>query len=315
MKLRTELKLDKSLFSITYQDRILSLGSCFADTIGRYLQNHKFDTLVNPTGILFSPQAICNVVEWAMSPFVFDDNLVVKKDGMYVYFLFHSDIKASSVAGLRDLSQSIHSRLRGFLESADALMLTLGTAFVYEHQETGIVVTSCHKIPQGEFCKRMMSTEEVKDCLNKISDLLPHIKKKIITVSPVRHIKDTLVLNSLSKSILRVACSESDGFLYFPAYELLMDDLRDYRFYADDMLHPSDKAKKYIVEKFLATYMGLDTLKVIERVEDILRAVAHKPFTVDSESHQFFLRTILTKMEKIPVSLGEEKAFLEAQLM
>lgn len=177
----------------------------------------------------------------------------------------------------------------------------MGTAYVYKHIESQKIVANCHKIPQKQFEKKLLTVDEILEAFDTID--LRNIDEVILTVSPVRHIKDTIPLNSISKSTLLLAChslcEKYSNFHYFPAYELINDDLRDYRFYKDDLIHPNEMAQKYVWEKFQDTFFEENTQQKIIEIQKIQQAISHKPFHVNSESHQLFLKKTIEKMEKL----------------
>jgi hypothetical protein len=190
-----------------------------------------------------------------------------------------------------------------YLASADVLLLTLGTAFVYRLKETGSVVANCHKAPAKLFSKELLSVEEVTAGIVSIYEMLKNIRPRlqvILTLSPVRHIKDGIPENQVSKSVLRVACHEASlrcaQLSYFPAYECMLDDLRDYRFYKKDMIHPSEVAEEYIWGKFVTAYLDEETSMFLKEWESISKALAHKPFQPKSAAHQIFLRKTRDKL-------------------
>ncbi|HZI24957.1 MAG TPA: GSCFA domain-containing protein, partial [Chryseolinea sp.] len=228
-----------------------------------------------------------------------------------------------NLSHLQDELKAIISNTHSFLQETNWLLITYGTAWVYERNETNMIVANCHKMPQSMFTKTLMTEKKVLDLFDSMYRQLKSINPDInilLTVSPVRHIKDTLELNSVSKSLLRVAChtlvhAYRDVY-YFPAYEIMMDDLRDYRFYKDDMIHPTQVAEQYIWQKFAAQYFDEELTAFLGKWKEIQLALAHKPFHPASSAHQQFVKEMLKKLEELKsvVDVDEEVAFLRKQL-
>ncbi|MEQ9165891.1 MAG: GSCFA domain-containing protein, partial [Fulvivirga sp.] len=211
-----------------------------------------------------------------------------------------------------------------FLKKTDYLIITFGTAFVYELDSTAEVVANCHKVPAKNFTKKLLTQKQVLEAFEEVYQRLMDLKpdlKIILTVSPVRHIKDTLALNSVSKSTLRLTChtleNQYENVEYFPSYELVMDDLRDYRFYKSDMLHPSAEAEDYIWNKFASTYFNDQTQSFIKEWVKIKVAIDHRPFNPASEKHQQFIKATIKKIELLPqeISFSQELEMLRNQLL
>lgn len=305
MDFRLELDIKKSAALISYKDKILLCGSCFTENIGQKLDYHKFKTLQNPNGILFNPVSITKSVT------SYIDNKQYTADELFYFndiwqsWEHHSRFsnvdKADSLKMINDSQSTAHE----FLKEADWIMLTLGSAFVYELENKN-VVANCHKIPTDKFSKRLLSVEEVLSTLDNLMHrlFLFNPKLKIIfTVSPVRHLRDGFVENNRSKSILIQAVHQLiekfDKLFYFPAYELVIDDLRDYRFYADDMVHPNYAATNYVWDKFVNAFVDEQTIELMEKVNEIQRAKNHKAFNPSSEQHKKFLKSYQQKTEQL----------------
>lgn len=288
---------------------IVTAGSCFSDNIGQKLSENKFATLVNPLGVCYNPVSIHKGLIKAGA----DEDLYVESQGMWRHFDFHSKFAASTKEHLKDvLGKTVPVRQR------DVTIVTYGTSWVYRHKATGKIVANCHKRPQAEFDKILLSVEEI---LNSFAELRGFIDGKIIvTLSPVRHVKDTLELNSVSKSILRASIHEMQKhFLdmdYFPAYEIMLDDLRDYRFYEADMIHPSDVAIEYIWEKFSERYFSPETKDVNARWQKVLRSLNHRVFNEGTAQHKNFLKGIMKELMelKTQIDVSKEIETVEQQL-
>lgn len=285
---------------------IALIGSCFAENIGQYLQEHRFHTLLNPYGILFNPlsMAICleNILENKINTKYF-----VQRDQTYFSLLHHSSVHANTAEALTENIKSIHQQSREFLEKADHLILTLGSAHSYFHKELGTTVANCHKLPGTAFEKRLASVHEISTALTKVLQSLKALNPNLritLTVSPVKYLKDGLEANALSKATLLLAAHELKNKFqlnYFPAYELLNDDLRDYRFYKEDLAHPNAQAVHYIWEKFSKTYFSEATQQLNEKIARLHRALAHRPLHHNQEEENKFrehLRGLEAELEK-----------------
>lgn len=302
----TPISIPESPFPISQQSKILSMGSCFAQTIGQKLLDHKFDCLVNPFGTIFNPYSLVKLLEAALFQDQFDEAEILERDGLYFHYSTHSDLVAESKDSLIQKLLAQRNLCADYLAHGTHLILTLGTAWVYELVESGETVANCHKQPAAKFTKRLLPLEEMTKKLWLLFDNFSRINpnlKIILTVSPVRHIKDGISENQLSKSLLRVLCHElekrSSRITYFPAYEILIDELRDYRFYAKDLIHPSEEAENYIWEKWQASNFTTETQQKITQIQKINQELAHRPLNPKSEAHGKFLNNLLQKLERL----------------
>lgn len=300
MNFRTELQIPESPHKISLQTPMLTMGSCFAEVIGNRLSDNKIPTLTNPFGTIFNPISMAKVINQAIDNQLPDDNLYVEHQGVWFHYDFHSSLWGNSKGELAtQLTQKLHE-VKNWIGNADFLIFTLGTAFVYRHLETNQIVANCHKSPAHWFKKELLVIDTIVETFQNLQVSTPHI---ILTVSPVRHTKDTLPLNAVSKSILRVACHElcesQTYFHYFPAYELLLDDLRDYRFYKPDLIHPSEVAEEYIFEQFSKTYFDPNLRQFIKEWKKIRQALAHRPLQFNTPNYRKFLENLLEKLQKI----------------
>ena len=298
MKLQTQLKLQPSQTQFGYEDKLLLLGSCFSENIGKKLEYYKFQSVTNPFGIIFNPVALERLIEDAVANKTYTEEDVFELEGVWKSYLAHSDLNATSrlqaVIHLQEAQQQLRTQ---FLE-ASHLFITLGTAWVYRSIGTNEVVANCHKVPQKEFKKELLSVAELRRSLSQIVEHAKTLNPAIsitFTVSPVRHIKDGIVENARSKSHLISAVHElvdSHNLSYFPSYELMMDELRDYRFYASDMLHPSEQAIDYIWKKFVEVYAFAKAQDTLKKVSSIQNRLQHKPFNPASEKHKMFMQKL-----------------------
>jgi len=320
---RTELKAIPADFTIDLEPPILSMGSCFANEIGQRLFDFKFSSATNPGGILFNPVSIFRLMAMALNEESLPEWSFTQRQGMYLNFLMHSDFAAAERPHFESAIEGINLFIREKLERSDLIILTFGTAFVHEHIASGEIVANCHKVPQKHFNKRLLSIEEITKGFDRIKALIepnnPSVKF-LLTVSPVRHTKEGLPENNVSKSILRMACHQltksHDNVSYFPSYEIMMDDLRDYRFYKSDMIHPNEQAIDYIWNCFADTYFTKATKSFIAEWEKVKSALNHKPFNCDSAEHQQFLKSTIEKLQNFSdqVDVSEEVASLQRQL-
>ena len=292
MELRTAIKIDERRGTITHSDATVLLGSCFSDNIGARMRTAMMNVDVNAFGPIYNPLSIATNLQRAIdgTPLTGDD--VFLAGGMWNSFLFHSKMSRSNkLRALEGMNRRIAS-CHEHLLNARTLIVTLGTAMVYRHRPTGCVVSNCHKLPGHEFARSMASIDDMTDALHRTFNSLLKLNSGIniiITVSPIRHIADGLSQNSLSKAMLRVVADNlvrlmPDKVVYFPSYEIVMDDLRDYRFYAADMVHPSDVAVEYIWQAFQATFFDDRTSQAVARCERVSKRLNHRHITDNAEA-------------------------------
>jgi hypothetical protein len=316
---RTTISLQPSKAKITLNDRILTFGSCFSDAIGDRLKRNKFPVLVNPFGTIYNPEALHRLIISAADHQVPTTFAHVRNHDIWLNYDFHSEFSALTEADLNSRIKAAIMLTGDWLQQSDHIMLTYGTAWAYVLRETGAIVSNCHKMPSSLFDKRLQSVEEITASFRllyaRLKKLRPTVRW-ILTVSPVRHTKDTLPLNAVSKSILRLAChqlsTELEGVEYFPAYEMMLDDLRDYRFYKKDMIHPTEQAEDYIWNAF-SVYFSDDTQEFIRKWTDIRRGIEHKPFQPQSSGHKNFLIQLLKKVESLKEIVPVEEEILQIQ--
>ncbi|MGV3587562.1 MAG: GSCFA domain-containing protein [Adhaeribacter sp.] len=303
---RTEINIKPLEQQLGLNARVLTAGSCFAEVMGNKIAGYKGQSLVNPFGTIFNPVSLFKLLAAALQPTPEFTGELLERDGYWYAYDLHSSFTAPSRALLISRIQKQLIQTQEFLSNTDLLILTLGTAVGYMHKASNNLVANCHKVPQQEFQKKLISaatiTETFAPLYTSLQALNPNIQV-LFTVSPVRHLKETLELNSVSKSILRVACHELSeafaGVQYFPAYELMLDDLRDYRFYKADMLHPTEVAEEYIWQKFSQTYFNQDFQNFAAKWDKIQQALAHKPFQPESAAHQQFLQKLLEQLQAL----------------
>lgn len=290
---------------ILHQDRLFLIGSCFTEQIGSKLSAHKFRTIENPNGILFNPVSIANALSAYVSGKQYKEEDLFLQNELWGSWDHHTRFSSLSSKDCLKKINSSQTAAHEFLKTADWLLLTLGSAFVYELSDKR-VVANCHKVPTDKFTKKLLSAEEItttlKASLTQVRAFNPNIKI-IFTISPVRHLRDGFVENNRSKANLIAAVHQlvndiNDSF-YFPSYELIIDDLRDYRFFAEDMVHPNYAATNYVWEKFITVCIDEDAQKLMKELSLINAAKNHKPFNPDSLQHKAFLQTNLGKSIKL----------------
>ncbi|MBC3757895.1 GSCFA domain-containing protein [Hyunsoonleella sp. SJ7] len=308
MNLQTKIPLLKQSNNlIDYKSNILLIGSCFSENIGKKLDYFKFQNTKNPFGILFNPKAIETLIENAVRQKVYKDSDVFFHNEQWQCFDSHSKLSQSSKEGLRhQLNYGIDLTGRRLKDSSH-IIITLGTAWVYRQIESDSIVANCHKVPQNQFKKELLSVDSIFESLQNIVSLVKSVNTKatiIFTVSPVRHLKDGFAENTLSKSHLissihKMIPPMGDRGLYFPSYEMMMDELRDYRFYSEDMIHPNPTAINYIWERFKSVWISEDSFQTMEAVDTIQRGLQHKPFNPNSQAHQKFLQNLEAQKARV----------------
>lgn len=306
MELQTKIPLTTIDNPIDYQSKLVLLGSCFVENMGAKLDYFKFRRFQNPFGILFHPLAIENLVRRTIEKESYQSDEVFEQDGIWRCFDAHSDLRSASSEELLHLLNQRLEQTRTSLETSSHIIITLGTAWVYEHQASGKVVANCHKVPQKEFAKKLLSPAEIESSLQNVIALIQKVNPNahiIFTISPVRHLKDGFVENQRSKAHLITAIhsvlssrAQSRELAYFPSYEIMMDELRDYRFYGKDMVHPNPLAIDYIWERFKSVWISENASAVMDEVDAVQKGLLHRPFNPDSEAHQKFKTSLRAKI-------------------
>lgn len=322
---RTELTIAPQERQLARTARVLTIGSCFAESLGTRLRLNKVNALVNPFGTVFQPLALAQLLRAAAGEEQDWQQHVVEARGRWQSYDLHSTIGAESPVELLQTIQETVRRVGDFVRTADVVVLTLGTAWAYRLRETGELVSNLHKLPASLFEKELLTADEIVNGLAEVHALLRRINPEIrivLTVSPVRHIKDTLPLNAVSKSVLRVACHYLSellpGVSYFPAYELLTDELRDYRFYASDMLHPSEVAEDYIWDKFARAYFDADFGRFRKEWAAVRQSLGHRPLHLGAPEHRTFLDQTAERLERLSsqgVDVRQELRDVQRQLV
>lgn len=307
MKLQTHIPIQKEHYNpIDYNSKVLLLGSCFVENIGQKLEYYKFQNSHNPLGILFHPLAIENLLTNAINEKEYKEEDLFFHNEQWHCFEAHSKLSSTSKEDLLiNLNEQIKLVNQKIHESTHVI-ITLGTAWVYRNLELDEVVANCHKVPQKQFVKELMSVGDISETLQAIIHLIKDVNPKVtilFTLSPVRHLKDGFVENTQSKAHLLTAIHQvvepRKRVHYFPSFEIMMDELRDYRFYNEDLLHPNQTAVNYIWEKFQYGWISENALKTMEEIETIQKGLLHKPFNANSEAHKLFLQNLESKKKQV----------------
>ena len=314
MQFRTEITLKTAPNSISYQDKIMLLGSCFSSNIGSVFKDKKFQVNINPFGVIYNPASICKSINTLIKNEKKEEKSLFFHQGLWHSFSHHSSFSdISKTNTLHAINTSIE-QAHIDLKNASFLIITLGTAWIYESVDTQTVVANCHKLADKNFIRRKLTVEEIthnfSDTFEKLKKINPNIKI-IFTVSPIRHWKDGAHENQISKSTLFLAIDKlrknNLDIDYFPAYEIMIDDLRDYSFYKEDLNHPNQTAIQYIWKKLSETYFSKETIEIVKSIEKIQKAEMHKAFNPTSKEHLAFIR----KTEQQKEELLKEYPFLK----
>ncbi|OGU55375.1 MAG: hypothetical protein A2V66_04170 [Ignavibacteria bacterium RBG_13_36_8] len=326
MIFRSEIDLPKSDLVIEHNNRITTVGSCFAENISQNFIFYRFDVLGNPFGVLYNPASIFNSIKLLSDRKVFKKEDLFFDQGEWHSFYHHSDFSNHNAdACLEKINEEL-VKTRKYFETTDVLIITYGTSYVYKHRERNIIVSNCHKIPAAQFDRLRLNMNETNDHIESTYKLLKEINnniKIIFSVSPVRHWKNGAVDNQLSKSVLLMAVHEAikekGDCVYFPAYEILMDDLRDYRFYESDLVHPNKIAVEYIWEKFVNAHLTDSCKNVLMEIEPLAKAIFHRPRNIFSDNYKNFILNQLNLIERLRkkyyyINLKEEEKYFQKQL-
>jgi hypothetical protein len=317
MQFRTQIPVSKSNSPIDYNSKILSIGSCFAENMAEKFDYFKFQNETNPFGIIFNSVSIEKLFERVCKEQWFEEKDVFFHNERWHSFDVHSDLSNADRQELLETLNKAISETNKQLKEATHIIITFGTSWIYRNLEKEEVVANCHKVPQKQFSKELLSVEviqnSIQNTINLIQSLNPNINF-IFTISPVRHIKDGFVENQLSKSHLFVALHFvlktehlKGNTQYFPSYEIMMDELRDYRFYNEDMLHPNQMAIDYIWKLFSENYISQESLTTMQEVDEIQKSLRHRSFNPESEQHQKFLAKLQQKINLLQEKISHIK--------
>lgn len=307
MNFSTKVPVQNSNFPINYSSKIVLLGSCFSENMGEKFKYFKFQTMVNPFGIIFNPVSVAKIIERSIQKKYFTEKDVFFHNELWHSFDVHSECsnpdKEAFLFAVNKLIDEVHEQLI----CSTHLFITLGTSWVYSDKISKSVVANCHKVSQNQFDKELLSVNSIHKAIQDILDLIGSVNPNcavVFTVSPVRHLKDGFVQNQLSKAQLisalhSVLANSPPKINYFPSYEIMMDELRDYRYYSEDMLHPSQVAIDYIWEKFSEVTISESALKIMEDVQAVQRGLSHRPFNSDAKAHHDFLNGLQLKIAQL----------------
>ncbi len=306
MIFRTEIQIESPPNLIEHYNSIVTIGSCFAENIAEYLLRFRFNIINNPFGILYNTVSIFNALSLIQSEKQFTSDDLIHDNDLWHSWYHHGSFSHPNIdqclLGINDqLNQA-----RTFFSDCNYLIITYGTAFVFEHIESGVIVSNCHKIPSNQFRRYRMTVQDIENNISKtikLAKVLNPSIKIIFSVSPIRHLKDGMVNNQLSKSSLLLALhntiKQSNSCFYFPAYEIMIDDLRDYRFYESNLTHPNRIAIEYIWNKFSNTWLSEDCKLTLKEIDRINQARLHKPFFPGSIKEQVFLKNQLKIIDEL----------------
>lgn len=303
---RTEIDPENPGFSISHRDQLMMMGSCFAEHMGEYLRSLQFRIDLNPFGILFNPVSIAGGIQRLLTeqPYELEDLFV--RDGLWHSFDHHSRFSGTDPLEVLEVINTRLGESAQTLKSANYFFITFGTARVYHHLKSGRVVSNCHKLPGAEFSYELLRVGDIVRLYTRLLQDLIHVNpdiRIILTVSPVRYWKDGPAGNQVSKSTLILAVSELvsnfEEASYFPSYEIFMDDLRDYRFYGDDFLHPAPAGISYVRQKFSQCYFSEETKEMTRRIEKILKDRSHIPLNPGSDAYREFQQSLEKKTEAL----------------
>lgn len=291
---------------IQYDQELLLMGSCFAEEIGGKLQEHRFNTLVNPHGILYNPLSITQALTTYLDGKVYTREDLFMHNDLWNSWDHHSRFSGLTPEATLENIHRMQAAATKAIENADWLIITLGSAHAYILKENNRLAGNCHKVPAGNFYKRMLTVDEVVTALDNVMHRLFFRNRKInilFTVSPVRYIRDGVVENNLSKAILLQAVhhlvNKFNRLFYFPAYELVIDDLRDYRFYKEDMVHPNELAVNYVWEQVIKAGISPGSQELLHSIAEITRAANHRAFNPESPQHRQFLSHYAARVQQL----------------
>lgn len=303
---QTTVDIEKPDFTLDYRSRFMLVGSCFAENIGGKLAEYRFAADCNPCGIVYNPASVAGVLERLAEGRQMTGEELLQNDGKWVSLDHHGSFSSFS---REDCLEKINVRIRQGAErlrSADVLLITFGTSWVYRRLAGGRIVANCHRFPERDFERFRLSVQEIVALYDSLLERLWRINpglRVLFTVSPIRHWKDGAHGNQLSKSVLLLAVHElaerHRQAYYFPSYEIVLDELRDYRFYAEDMLHISAPAVDYIWTRFKEAFFSEEACQVMRRVERINKGLGHRPFAPESESYIAFRRNLEEELEQL----------------
>ncbi len=317
MDFKTSIEPNLKNIKFGLHTKFLTIGSCFSEVLGNYLNSIKIECLNNPFGVIYNLKSISNLILESISDSELNQKKIIKKDELYFHLDYHSNFRNESLENLITQIEEAKLIFKNGLKSSNYLVITLGTSWVYEKKDVKETVSNCHKLDNNLFEKKLLSLDDqvliFRNLYHGLKKFNPNLKI-IVTISPVRHLKDTISLNNLSKSIIRVlvqeVISQFNDVTYFPAYEIMLDDLRDYRFYKADLIHPNEIAEEYIIEIFSNSYFNKDLLNFIGEWKKIKSALAHKPYNPKTIQHQIFIKKTIEKIQSLSTKIDIKKELM-----
>ena len=308
MNFTTKIPIQKAISLLAYDSKILSLGSCFAVNMAEKFEYYKFQNSVNPFGILFHPLAIEKIILKAINQEKFTENDIFFHNEQWHCFDVHSDLSNKNKQDFLENLNRLLEFTKAQITQSTHLIITYGTSWVYRNNSTNEIVANCHKVPQNQFGKEILPIKIIKESIQNTIASIEKVNPNctiVFTISPVRHIKDGFIENQRSKAhliaalhlVLQVPPFGARGL--FPSYEIMMDELRDYRFYAEDMLHLNQVAIDYIWERFSETYVAENAFSTMEKIASVQKGLAHRPFQPHSESHSKFLENLQKEIAEL----------------
>ncbi|MCX6236072.1 MAG: GSCFA domain-containing protein [Bacteroidia bacterium] len=310
LKFRTEVDLPEFKKKMGYRHQSMMFGSCFAENIGTYLQDLCFPIMVNPFGILYNPISIANSLEILLNRKKFTEQGLFYSNGLYNSFSHHSRFSGSDPVNMLERINTQAAEASDILKKCHHLFITFGTSWIFKHKTSGVVVSNCHKLPAATFDRYRLSVEQITEIWIPLIEEMKSLNSDlhlVFTVSPIRHLRDGAHENQLSKSILLLAIEAlisrygNELISYFPSYELVLDELRDYRFYAADMTHPSEVAVVFIREKFVAAILDHEAKTVSGELEKLLPALKHKTLNNSDKDYISFLENQIEKTNQLQI--------------
>jgi hypothetical protein len=306
VEFRLTFQVEELAQKINYQQKIMLVGSCFAENMAALLAKYRFDVVQNPNGILYNPHSIAQTLQRALTGTPYTDDELFNYNGLWASWQHHSRFSAMDKQTCLAEINTAQNTAHHYLNTGNLLIVTFGSAFVYKLKNNGQLVANCHKYPNKEFDKQLLKVDEIvtqwQSFVTALQAANPAMRV-ILTVSPVRYVRDGVVQNNLSKAILLQAvhklCETNNHLHYFPAYELVMDDLRDYRFFDTDLVHPNAQAIEYVWGKFAAAGFDAETQHIYPQIKQLLAAARHRPFNAAADAHQKFLATHQQKLHTL----------------
>ncbi len=309
MNFRTKVKIPVYKPSIEYENKLFFIGSCFTDSIGNKFKQFFFDTLINPFGVLYNPLSIKNNIESLIDKKVYKEDDIFFHNNLWKSFDFHGDFSESNKEQFLKNINTLREKATDFLEATDFIFITFGTAWVYELKTNNRIVANCHKVAADKFNRRLLNVSEIVSIYNELIEKIRKRNSKahiIFTLSPIRHLRDGAIENQISKSTLLLAINElkeqDKSIYYFPSYEIVLDDLRDYRFFSDDLIHLTNFSINYIWENICDTFFDKKTINELSLAQKLDRSLSHR---IMKHGNKEDLKKFVENIKKLASNLTE----------